>query len=125
MTFSGGKYSGPARLVSQNKEISNDQESIQSIPTTRPQNKKIARKNLTKVHETSHGKLNEQLFPKQMGHSATLIIIKTLYFTCILFKIPENRLKYKCCCRFYVTKQKAECVCWGVGEGEGAGEIQI
>ena len=28
--LSGGTYSGPARLVSQSKEISNDQESIQS-----------------------------------------------------------------------------------------------
>ena len=29
-------------------------------------------------------------------------------------------LKYRCCCRFNVTKQKAECVCWGVG-GRGGG----
>ena len=66
--LSGGIYSGPARLVSQSKEeIRNDQKTHNP-----PSKQKNARKNLTKVHETSHGKLNEQLFPKQAGHSATL-----------------------------------------------------
>ena len=84
----------------------------------------MARKNLTKVHETPQGKLNEQLFPKQVGHSATLIIIETLqiylfYLLSILNTL--NMLKDRCCCRFYVTNQKAECVCWGVGDGGGGG----
>ena len=30
-------------------------------------------------------------------------------------------LKYRCCCRFNVTKQKAKCVCWGVGVVWGGG----
>ena len=79
-----------------------------------------ARKNLTKVHETPQGKLNEQFFPKQVGHSASLLIIKTLQIHLFyLFSILNtlNMLKYRCCCRFNVTKQKAECVCWGVGGG--------
>ena len=110
------------QVYQSSKEISNDQESIQSNPTTRHQNKKIARKNLTKVHETPQGKLNEQLFPKQVGHSATLLIIKTLQiYLFYLFSILNalNMLKYRCCCRFNVTKQKAECVYWGVGGGGG------
>ena len=72
------------RSISQSKEIRNDQESIQSNPTARPQNKKNARKNLTKVHETPRGKLNEQLLPKQVGHLATILIIKTLQIFSIL-----------------------------------------
>ena len=81
---------------------------------------KIARQNLTKVHETPQGKLNEQLIPKQVGHSATLLIIKTLQiYLFYMFSILStlNMLKYRCCCRLNVTKQKAEYVCWGVGAG--------
>ena len=51
--LSGGVYSGQARSVSQDKEISHDQESMQSNSTACPQNKK--RRNtqkMTKVHET-------------------------------------------------------------------------
>ena len=73
------------------------------------------------------GKLNEQLFPKQVGHSATLLFIKTLQiYLFYMFSILNtlNMLKYRCRYRFNVTKQKAECVCWGVGAGVG-GEIQI
>ena len=119
------------KVYHQSKEISNDQKSIQSNPTAPPpplpSKQKIAHKNLTKVHETPQGKLNEQLFPKQVGHSATLLIIKTLQiYLFYLFSSLDtlNMLKYRCCCRFNVTKQKAECVCWGVGGG-GGGEIQI
>ena len=32
-------------------------------------------------------------------------------------------LKYICCCRYYVTKQTTECVCWGVGGGGGGGGV--
>ena len=83
---------------------------------------KNCRKNLTKVHETPQDKLNEQLFPKQVGHSATLLIIKTLQiYLFYLFSILNtlNMLKYRCCCHLNITKQKAECVCWGVGGGGG------
>ena len=82
--------------------------------------KKIARKNFTKVHETPQGKLNEQLFTKQMGHSAILLIMQTqqiylFYGFSILTTL--NMLKYRCCCRFNVTKQSRMCVlgCWGQG----------
>ena len=112
-----------SRSNSQSKEISNDQESIQSNPTARLQNKKY----LTKVHETPQDKLNEQLFPKQKGHSVTLLIIKTLQiYLFYLFSILNtlNKLKYRCCCRFNVTKQKAECACRGVGGGGGGGGVK-
>ena len=82
----------------------------------------IAHKNLTKVHETPQGKVNQQLFPKQVGHSATHLIIKTLQiYLFYLFSILNtlNMIKYRCCCRFNETKQKAECVCWDVGAGGG------
>ena len=85
---------------------------------------KIARKKLIKVHEIPQDKLNEQLFPKQVGHSATLLIIKTLQiYLFYLFSILNtlNMLKFRCCCRFNVTKQKAECVCWGQAGGGGGG----
>ena len=111
-----------SRSISQSKETSNDQESIQSNPTAALKTKICPQKLDKKVHETPQDKLNEQLFPKQVDHSATLLIIKTLQiYLFYLFSTLNtlNMLKYRCCCRFNVKKQKAVCVCWGVGGRKG------